>query len=119
VELAGDPACLFFEELVDVPERGVGVAGGPMGHLERREALQHEVLRAAQHRGPLLGAPDPRAELRHRPVQHGGHIEDAEPVGQRPASQLVAGVQGRLGAACEVLGAACEVLLQSLGAFGL
>ena len=42
VQLVRDAAGLLLEQLVQPSERGIGLAYGPVRHLERAEALEHE-----------------------------------------------------------------------------
>ena len=56
VQLVGDAAGLLLEELIQSPERSIGLAHGPMRHLEGAEALEHEAPRGLNRSCSLAGA---------------------------------------------------------------
>ena len=74
VQLVRDAAGLLLEKLVQSSERGIGLAYGPVRHLERAEALEREARRGlnCSHtlaRAPLAGG-DERCLQESRDVEH-------------------------------------------------
>ena len=56
VQLVRDAAGLLLEELVQPSQRGIGLAHGPMRHLEGAEALEHKAPRGLHCSHSLAGS---------------------------------------------------------------
>ena len=100
MKLLGDPPRLLLAALVEASQRFVGLAGAAVRHLEGRETLQHEALDAlgeaaafnlAGLEGRAGGAPQGQRQ-----------IEDADPLGERLAPELVGIVERALVTGLEV-----------------
>ena len=87
VQLVGDAAGLLLEELVQPSERSIGLAHGPVRHLEGAEALEHEAPRGLHCSHGLAGAA--LAGGHERSLQQGRDVEHAQALVQDSAPELV------------------------------
>jgi hypothetical protein len=100
VQLVGDAAGLILEELVQPSERGIGLAHGPMRHLEGGEALEHEAPRGLHRSHTLRGSALTGGY--ERSLQQRRDVEHAEALVQDRAPELVGFEQRGLSALGEM-----------------
>ena len=91
VQLVRDAPGLVLEEVVQPAERRVRLPHPAVGHLERRQALEEEILRGLD--GPQAVTGRARAGVEQRPVDEPGHVQHAQTRAERRPSQLIGGEQ--------------------------
>src|SRR2546426_4032178 len=100
MELPGDPPRLLLAALVEASQRLVGLADAAVRHLEGRETFQHEALGALGEAAAVILA---GLESRPRGAPQGQRqVEDADPLRERPAPELVGLVERPLVSGLEV-----------------